>query len=352
MVSAGAAFRIGTSLSDRHGTLRLHRGDSSGQILGAAMFIPRSCRQLALLLALLLLHQIPVAFAGAIGATFIAFNASYSPVNDPSEYLRLLIDNQSQIKKFDPATLDMASSSLTIRRGAKRIYVPIAQVAPSQLPIGMLVRKSGFVDFRPIGGFKPGDKINVTLYFNTHVDYRTSGGAWRDGDGTVNDSPRTNGSLKMPGQTSIFDPVYTSINDLDPNLFSADSSFSVRNLSFLGNQTQDQLDRLDLDQILNGFFPPGTTQAPEFELLSSLLHTNASLFAKEFVNPFNEPDPGLYSVAIGQFDDPLTSDAVDLSFVHAFRAIPEPGTAMLSVLAVVVLGYTRVRTGRQSPPIH
>ena len=285
--------------------------------------------------------QLPLAFAGAIGATVIAFNASYSPVNDPSEYLRLLIDNQNLTKQFDPATIDMAFSSLTIRRGAKRIYVPIAQAAPSQLPVGMLDKKSGFIDFRPAGGFKPGDKINVTLYFNTHVDYRTSGGVWRDGNGKVNDSPRTNGSLKMPGQTSIFDPVYTSINDLDPGLFSANSSFSVRNLTFLGNQTQNQLDALDLDQILNGTFPAGTTQIPEFELLSSLLESSPSLFSREFTNPFTEPGPGLYSIAFGQLDDPLTS-GVDLAFMHAFRAVSEPGTAML-LLAMLGLGYARVR---------
>ena len=277
----------------------------------------------------------PAARAAAIGGTFIAFSAPYKPTEN-AQYLRLLINNQAATKVFDNTTIDTGFSTLTIRRGAQRIYVPIANSATSQLAMGMTQAKPGFIDFRPPGGFKPGDRVNVTLLFTSHVDFKTSGGLWRDGTGAANDAASNIGSLKIPSETSIFDPIYSALNDLDPGLFSGDAPFTEGNLSFLGNQTQSQLDALMLEDLEAGIFPSGTSPTSTFELLSSQSLSDPLLYSREFLNPYVEPAPGMYDIAMGQYNDPDTG-TVQSAFIHAFLAAPEPGSFALVVLALVAL---------------
>ena len=286
----------------------------------------------------------PAARAAALGGTFIAFSAPYAPKED-AQYLRLLMNNQSAAKVFDHTKIDTAFSTLTIRRGAQRIYVPIANSATSQLAMGMTQAKPGFIDFRPPGGFKPGDRVNITLLFTGPVDFKTSGGLWRDGTGGVNDAASNIGSLKVPSQTSIFDPVYTALNDLDPALFSGDAPFTESNLSFLGNQTQNQLDAITLEDLEAGIFPSGTSQTSMFQLLSAQAVLDPLLYSLEFQNPYVEPAPGMYDIAMGQYNDPVTG-TVQSAFIHAFLAVPEPGAGGLVMLALAALLVGRRRRAR------
>ncbi len=129
-------------------------------------------------------------------------------------------------------------------------------------------------------------------------------------------------------------------NDPDLTLFPGDAPFIVQNLTFLSNLTETQFDALDLDAILAGTLPPGTTPAPNFELISS--DSSSGLFpsAQPFIDPFAEPAPGLFDVALGQMFDPDTGTLS--AFIDGYQgAVPLPSTAWLFASGLGL--YTLVR---------
>jgi hypothetical protein len=127
--------------------------------------------------------------------------------------------------------------------------------------------------------------------------------------------------------------------------FSPDSSFQIKNLSFLGNLTSAQFAAINIDDILNGTFPPGAVPGvpSDFTLESSQVTTDPSLYSRTFDNPFPEPGPSLWDVALGQLYDPATGSLS--AFIDAYQGLPEPSAGLLLASSLVLLALLRV-TGK------
>jgi hypothetical protein len=190
--------------------------------------------------------------------------------------------------------------------------------------------------------FQPGDTLTFNLLFNGNVAVKTSGGLYLDID-KVN-TPTTTGALKIKSETGTFDTSYQISNALDPTVFS-DTSFTVENLAFMGDITTSQLDALSLASIAAGNVPNGAT------LASPSMFTLTLDELQNFANPFPEPDPDLWDVALGQLFDPATG--ATYAFIDGYQGgVPEPTTYMLlgsSAAALGLAGLLRTRGRRTSP---
>jgi hypothetical protein len=274
---------------------------------------------------------------------------AYAP-NSNSDITRIVIQNT-----YDGKSLVQADSQLTITRTVKgkevTIKVPVAASASSQPGGGMLAAKDGFISFGTAGSatFMPGDKLSITLTFKGNVAIKTSGGLWLDVDKM--NTPSTNGSLKIKSQKGVFDTSYTISNQLntepstDPLLPSpvfSDPSFTIQNLAFLGNITSSQLDALSLDSIEAGNTPSGAIPA------SPSTFPLDSAASQMFTNPFPEPGPDLWDVALGIFSDPDTGSSY--AFIDAFGGppVPELSTWLMLALGFAGLGFASYGTSRRS----
>jgi hypothetical protein len=314
---------------------------------------------IALLVAFSLLLAASVASAKDIGKSVIEFENVYLPKNadDTADFMRINLGNINQKQVFDVTTLDQKASTATIERVVnnvtKTIAVPIAQdvrstdprVSSSIVPPpgSKVTARDGFIDFgnmvpnkdktKPNNKlaeattFQPKDTVKVKLVFNGNVPFVTSGGVYSQGDATGTNLSQV-GSFKLKGAKAKFDPQYTATNDLDLSVFPGNATFTVKNLSFLSNQTEAQFDALDLDAILAGILPPdATTPEPDFSLDSSNTSSGSFPPLQLFDNPFLEPDPGKFDVAVGQLFDPDTGTLS--SFIEGFQAVPAPPTVLL-----------------------
>jgi hypothetical protein len=243
---------------------------------------------------------------------------------------------------YNGAALVQASSSLTITRTVKgaqtTITVPVSASASSQPGGGKITPKPGFVSFGTSGSntFMPGDTLAITLTFQGNVAVSTTGGLWLDVNPKNND-PSNVGSFKVKSQAAVFDPSYTISDNLDPTMF-PDTLFTIENLAFLGDITTAELDALNLGAIAAGDVPFGATLASPstFTLESSAL--TSSLFSQEFLDPFPEPGPGLWDVAVGQLFDPNSDTSY--AFIDAYQGIPEPPAVMMFAAAIAFFAFT------------
>jgi hypothetical protein len=257
----------------------------------------------------------------------------YTPTST-ADLTRILFTNN-----YNGASLIQGSSSLTITRTVKgkptTITVPVSASASSQPGGGMVAAKPGFISFGTAGSntFMPGDSLAITLTFQGNVPVTTSGGLWLDVD-PKNNNPSTVGKWKVKSQTATFDPTYTVSDNLDPAIFS-DTSFTVENLAFLGDITTGQLDALSLDSIEAGNTPIGATPASP-----SMFSLTSGSSPQEFINPFPEPGPGLWDVAIGRLFDPDTDTSY--AFIDAYQGIPEPPASMVLASGLALFGLLRL----------
>jgi hypothetical protein len=327
------------------------------------------------MLAIALSFHAPGAWANTIAKSVIEFTASaFAPTMQgaTADYVRIELGNIVANKTFDATTLDVAASSATITRGTGKVAavipVPFALDVRTMQPRfsssvvnppgGKITPRPGFVDFGrtvpntdpntmktqplvPTATFQPGDRLNVKLVFKGNVSFIARNGLFKDGDGgTGVNTPIAGGQFKIPGGTAKFDPQYAVTNDLDLTLFPGDAPFIVQNLTFLSNLTGAQFDALDLDAILAGTLAPGTTPAPNFELISS--DSSSGLFpsAQSFIDPFAEPAPGLFDVALGQVFDPDTGTLS--AFIDGYQgAVPLPPTVWLFAAGLGLLTLVR-----------
>jgi hypothetical protein len=276
----------------------------------------------------------------------------YAPTNpkSKSDITRIVIQNT-----YDGASLVQADSELTITRTVNgkevKVKVPVAASVSSQPGGGMKAAKDGFISFGTAGSatFLPDDKLSITLTFKGNVTVKTSGGLWLDVDKM--NTPSTNGSLKIKSQKGVFDTSYTISNALntepstDPLLPSptfSDPLFAIQSLAFLGNITSSQLDALSLDSIEAGNTPSGAIPASPS---SFTLDSGASQL---FTDPFPEPGPNLWDVALGIFSDPDTGRSY--AFIDAFGGppIPELSTWVMLLLGFGGLGFARYQASRRT----
>jgi hypothetical protein len=263
---------------------------------------------LAILAIALLAGWAAPAEANRINATIVDIGPiPYSPTVT-SDVARLLITGT-----YNGASLDMASSALTINRGGQEIIVRASASASSQPGGGMVQPKPGFISFGTAGSatLRPGDLLTFNLVFTGNVTVRTNGGVYLDID--AQNTPTTTGSLRTPGERGTFESTYTIYNDLDTSLFS-DTSFTVENLAFMGDITTRQLNALSLSNIAAGDLPSGAV------LASPSTFTLSSGELQSFDNPFPEPAPGLWDVALGQLFDPNTDSTY--AFVDGYQGEP------------------------------
>jgi hypothetical protein len=256
--------------------------------------------------------------ARTINATIVDIGPiPYSP-NVTSDVARLVITGT-----YTGSTLEMANSAVTIDRGAEEIIVRPSASVSSVPGVGMTQPKPGFISFGTAGSatFRPGDMLTFNLLFTGNVTVRTNGGLYLD-IAPNNNNPSTNGALRTPGASGTFEPTYTIYNDLNTSLFS-DTTFTVENLAFMGNITTSQLDALSLASIAAGNLPGGAVlgSPSTFTLTSGEMQT--------FDNPFPEPEPYLWDVALGQIYDPTAG--YTYAFIDAYQGapVPEPATWML-----------------------
>jgi len=232
---------------------------------------------------------------------------------------------------YNGNSLEKANSALTIDRGGKEIIVPVSASVSSQPGGAGVAAKPGFISFGTAGSsiLQPGDTLTFNLLFSGNVAVKTSGGLFLNIDAM--NTPTTNGSLKIKSQSGTFDTSYTISNDLDPTEFS-DTSFTVENLAFMGDITTSQLDALSLVSIAAGNVPSGAV------LASPSTFTLSSGDMQSFTNPFPDPAPGLWDVALGQIFDPFTGSTY--AFIDGYQggAVPEPATWMLLGSGVAMLG--------------
>jgi hypothetical protein len=285
-----------------------------------------------------------------INKTLLEFGpVAYAPTNPnaTSDITRIILKGT-----YEGKSLIQASSSLTITRTVNnkevKIVVPVAASASSQAGGNMVAAKPGFISFGTAGSstFQPGDMLTVKLTFTGDVAVSTTGGLWLDVD--KDNTPSTNGSLKIKSQKAAFDTSYTISNDLNTVGFSdplfpepsfSDPTFAIQNLAFLGDITTGQLDALSLDSIAAGVTPSGATLASP-----SMFTLTSPLCSQGFTNPFPEPVGNLWDVALGQFIDPDTG--ATYAFIDAYQGAPEPSTVALMGSGILVLGLAGLLRGR------
>jgi hypothetical protein len=265
--------------------------------------------------------------ARRINATIVDIGPiPYSPTVT-SDVARLLITGT-----YNGMSLETANSALTIDRGGEEIIVRPSASVSSMPAMGMVQAKPGFISFGTAGSatFRPGDMLTFNLLFTGNVTVRTNGGLYLD-IAPNNNNPSTNGALRTPGASGTFDTSYTIYNDLDTSLFS-DTTFTVENLAFMGDITTSQLDALSLVSIAAGNLPSGAV------LGSPSTFTLTSGELQSFMNPFPDPEPYLWDVALGQIFDPSTG--YTYAFIDGYQGapVPEPATWMLLASGFAVLG--------------
>jgi hypothetical protein len=199
--------------------------------------------------------------------------------------------------------------------------------------------QAGNVRFWGNTTFRTNYKVTGTLVFNGLVSVKTSGAIWQD---QSNNGITANGAAKLASKTPVFDPIYTVSDDLDPSIFSPDSSFQIKNLSFLGDLTSAQFAVINIDDILNGTLPPGAVPSipSNFTLEYSQVTTDPSLYSLTFNDPFPEPAAGLWDVALGQLYDPATGSLS--AFIDAYQGLPEPSAGLLLASGIVLLALLRI----------
>jgi hypothetical protein len=207
--------------------------------------------------------------------------------------------------------------------------------------MGMTQAKPGFISFGTAGTalLMPGDMLTFNLLFTGNVTVRTNSGLYLDIN-PANNNPSTNGALRTPGASGTFDTSYTIYNDLDTSLFS-NTSFTVENLAFMGDITTSQLDALSLVSIAAGNLPSGAM------LGSPSTFTLTSGELQSFTNPFPDPEPYLWDVALGQIFDPNTGSTY--AFIDGYQGapVPEPATLRLLASGVAVLGLAGLLRDRR-----
>jgi hypothetical protein len=291
--------------------------------------------------------------ANAINQTVLKIGpVDYTPDSN-SDITRVVIQSP-----YDGKSLVQADSQLTITRTANgkevTVKVPVAASASSQPGGGMLAAKDGFVSFGTAlsSTFMPKDKFSLTLTFKGNVAIKTGGVLWLNVD--KDNFPTTNGSLKMKSQKGVFDTSYTISNALNtepstdpllPSPIFSDPSFAIENLAFLGNITTSQLDALSLESIEAGNTPSGAIPA------SPSTFSLDSASSQMFTNPFPEPGPDLWDVALGIFADPDTGSSY--AFIDAFGGppVPELSTWAMLLLGFAGLGFAGYRASRRTCPV-
>src|SRR5262249_26384958 len=108
-----------------------------------------------------------------------------------------------------------------------------------------------------------------------------------------------------------------------------------------------QLNAINIEDILAGLYPSGAMLATpaDFTLDSSDFTLDPTLFSKMFVNPFAEPGPDLWDVALGQYYDPDTGTLS--AFIDAYQGVPEPSTALLFGSSLTLFALWRRRRDRK-----
>jgi hypothetical protein len=279
--------------------------------------------------------------ANKIKATILDIGpVPYAP-GATSDVARILITGA-----YNGNSLDTKNSALTIDRNGKEIIVPVAASVSSQPGGDMAAMKPGFISFGAAGSakFQPGDTLTFNLIFNGNVAVKTSGGLYLDIDNM--NTPTTTGALKIKSQSGTFDTSYTISNALDPTVFS-DTSFTIENLAFLGDITTSELDALSLASIAAGNLPSGAV------LASPSTFALSADGMQSFTDPFPEPGPDLWDVALGQLFDPATG--ATYAFIDGYEGgvVPEPPTYLLLGSAVAALGLgglLRDRARRATAP--
>jgi hypothetical protein len=291
--------------------------------------------------------------ANAINQTVLKIGPIDYVPDSNSDLTRIVIQSP-----YDGTSLIQAESRLTTTRTVKdkevTANVPVAASASSQPGGGMLTAKDGFISFGTAlsSTFMPKDKLSITLTFKGDVAIKTGGLLWLNVD--KNNFPTTNGSLKMKSQKGVFDTSYTISNALNtepstdpllPSPIFSDPSFAIENLAFLGNITASQLDALSLDSIEAGDTPSGAIPASPSTF--SLDSTSSQMFT----NPFPEPGPDLWDVALGIFADPDTGSSY--AFIDAFGGppVPELSTWAMLLLGFAGLGFAGYRASRRTCPV-
>jgi hypothetical protein len=269
----------------------------------------------------------PTARAVLLNQTIFEFETTYTPI-PTSNFLQINLAN------FSAASLNRSSSTLGVKTTAGAfIVLPVSSLLSSNGAQPGNVRFGGPITFRT------NFKVTGTLVFNGLVSVKTSGAIWQD---QSNNGTTAIGAVKLASKAPVFDPIYTVSNDLDPSIFSPDSTFQIENLSFLGNLTSAQFAAINIDDILNGTLPPGAVPGvpSNFTLESSQVTTDPSLFSQIFNDPFPEPAPDLWDVALGQLYDPSTGSLS--AFIDAYQGLPEPSAGLLLASGIALLALLRI----------
>ena len=300
---------------------------------------------LGMLFGLITCGVTTLAGAGAIKKSIIEYDLAYNPVKKDAtaDYVRIGLDSSNKKLPFDKDLIDAAATEVTITRGTDTYAATIALISPQKINPGQPV--SGFINLKPDakakGVFMPGDMITLKLVFNGNAPVSNGGARFSDGDASdgsgVNTTVNVNKPGKVSGQSAKYDPSYTITDDLDPSLYD-DTNFNVVGLTFLSNLTESQFDALSLTDIANGIFPSGSTQLATFELQSSLASSGSLPDSATFDNPWPQPLPGDYDVALGDDVDPVTGTITP--FIDGYEGGPEPAAWAVMLLGLGLVGAT------------
>jgi hypothetical protein len=277
-----------------------------------------------------------------VGAYFLLYNPD-KPA-DTAEYVRLTLGNgaKADLDQF----VENQTACIILRPSGKLIPPFLLVSVPMKLRLN---DKRLYIDARIGNGvtFRPGDLVMFQVTIEpkdangkpvNEGKFRPTAVQWRDGDGGVGAQSRV-GSAKIAGFKFVTDPEYIAYNDLDSSVYTAGLGIDIKNLNFLSGQPESIFGISDENATVKGIFDA----SPNASLGSISLPTSGS--AQPYINPFNEPQGDLFSVATGQLYDPDTGAKIG-AFVEGVSAVPEPNAVALLSGGTIGLALLVVRRKR------